>query len=131
MEPCRGCVNISCVYSIFFPPGEKSSDEITSLIQGYIKEIEELRTKLVESEAVCEQIRRNAARTPSRSSMSPMTNRPMTAMTTTSQDFDLISSPQGNVSSLIEEAKKDLKRLKKKAVKRQDVISEETENTER
>jgi hypothetical protein len=36
------------------------------MIQGYLKEIEELRAKLLESEAMCQQLRKTSLRTPPR-----------------------------------------------------------------
>jgi len=36
--------------------------DVTSMIQGYVQEIEELRAKLCESEQLCEQLRKEAAR---------------------------------------------------------------------
>jgi hypothetical protein len=36
------------------------------MIQGYLKEIEELRAKLLESEAICQQLRKTSLRTPPR-----------------------------------------------------------------
>ncbi len=44
--------------------GEESgvSPDMTAMVQGYLKEIEELRAKLCESENLCEQLRRETAR---------------------------------------------------------------------
>jgi kinesin family protein 4/21/27 len=41
------------------------------MVQGYLKEIEELRAKLLESEAMCQQLRKTALRTPPRGLLSP------------------------------------------------------------
>jgi kinesin family protein 4/21/27 len=40
------------------------------MIQGYLKEIEELRAKLLESEAMCQQLRKTSLRTPPRGVLS-------------------------------------------------------------
>jgi hypothetical protein len=40
------------------------------MIQGYLKEIEELRAKLLESEAMCQQLRKTSLRTPPRGLLS-------------------------------------------------------------
>lgn len=48
---------------------------MATVIQGYLKEIEELRAKLCESENLCQQLRKqinNRANNPARLSMSPM-----------------------------------------------------------
>jgi hypothetical protein len=39
--------------------------------QGYLKEIEEIRAKLLESEAVCQQLRKTSLRSPPRGLLSP------------------------------------------------------------
>lgn len=39
-----------------------AENDMTEMIQNYLKEIEELRAKLVLSESVCQQLRRNLAR---------------------------------------------------------------------
>jgi kinesin family protein 4/21/27 len=41
------------------------------MIQGYLKEIEELRAKLLESEAMCQQLRKASSRSPARMPLSP------------------------------------------------------------
>lgn len=49
--------------------------DMATVIQGYLKEIEELRAKLCESENLCQQLRKqinNRANNPARLSMSPM-----------------------------------------------------------
>jgi kinesin family protein 4/21/27 len=44
---------------------------VTDLIQGYLKEVEELRAKLLESEATCQQLRKTSLRSPPRGLLSP------------------------------------------------------------
>jgi len=55
--------------------------DVTEMIQGYLKEIEELRAKLLESEAICQQLRKTSLRSPPRGLPSPhvaMTGEPET-----------------------------------------------------
>ena len=68
------------------------------------------RSKLVESEAVVETLKRSSLRTPSRLGGSPMIGvaRPMTSAS-------LDTTAENHTADLIEVAKKDLKRLKKKS----------------
>uniref|UniRef100_A0A4W2C559 Kinesin family member 21B n=1 Tax=Bos indicus x Bos taurus TaxID=30522 RepID=A0A4W2C559_BOBOX len=80
------------------------NEAIGALIQNYIREIEELRTKLLESEAMNESLRRSL----SRASASP---------------YSLSASPAAPASSMedasevIRRAKQDLERLKKKEIR--------------
>ncbi|KAJ9600244.1 hypothetical protein L9F63_009469, partial [Diploptera punctata] len=69
--------------------------DVTEMIQSYLKEIEELRAKLLESEAICQQLRKTASRQTPRGSMSPHV-----AMSEFSYPFHLI----------IEKAKKGLQK---------------------
>uniref|UniRef100_A0A3Q3JAJ6 Kinesin motor domain-containing protein n=1 Tax=Monopterus albus TaxID=43700 RepID=A0A3Q3JAJ6_MONAL len=86
----------------------ESNEEIGIMIQNYITEIEELRAKLFESEAVNENLRKNLSRASTRSSLyggpgffSPT---PFT--------------PEKEASDVIELAKKDLEKLKKRERKK-------------
>lgn len=76
--------------------------DLTEMIQNYLKEIEELRAKLVESESVCQQLRRNLARNVI-TSRSPLGMSPSGI----SLDTDIGS---GNVGTLIAQAKRDLQK---------------------
>ncbi|KAK1887147.1 Kinesin-like protein KIF21A [Dissostichus eleginoides] len=49
--------------------GEGATEEIGTMIQGYIKEIEDLRAKLLESESVNEYLRKNLSRASNRQSL--------------------------------------------------------------
>nr|CAD7203554.1 unnamed protein product [Timema douglasi] len=71
-----------------------SDNDVTELIQGYLKEIEELRAKLLESESTCQQLRKVASRPTNRSS--------------NTGQFEL--SLSSSAVSVIEEAKKELNR---------------------
>ncbi|KAK5849193.1 hypothetical protein PBY51_008853 [Eleginops maclovinus] len=90
----------------------EGSEEIANMIENYIKEIEELRAKLLESEAVNENLRKSLARASTRSSL----------YTGPGSSF----STEKEASDVIEMAKKSLERLKKKEKKKKkSVIKEE------
>ncbi|XP_075945721.1 kinesin-like protein KIF21A isoform X5 [Anarhichas minor] len=99
--------------------GEGASEEIGNMIQGYIKEIEELRAKLLESEAVNENLRKNLSRASNRQSL---------------YGAPALLAPEKETSDIIELAKKDLEKLKKrerKKKKRLQHLLEEREREER
>ncbi|XP_075868192.1 kinesin-like protein KIF21A isoform X3 [Nelusetta ayraudi] len=73
----------------------EGSEEIGNLIENYIKEIEELRAKLLESEAVSEGLRKNLSRASARSSL-------------------YTPAPDKEACDVIEMAKRDLERLRKR-----------------
>ncbi|XP_066523506.1 kinesin-like protein KIF21A isoform X2 [Hoplias malabaricus] len=86
----------------------EGNEEIGNMIQNYIKEIEELRAKLLESEAVSENLRKNLSRASVRSSLygGPGSFPPA------------LLAPEKEASEIIEIAKKDLEKLKKKERKK-------------
>ncbi|KAK6191402.1 hypothetical protein SNE40_003100 [Patella caerulea] len=90
--------------------GEVSNEAASNLISGYVTEIEDLKTKLSESEAMCETVRKSALRSPrspSRLLASPMS-------TVSSGCFDMpMSIEENSLSAILEEAKKDVRKLKK------------------
>ncbi|XP_068580240.1 kinesin-like protein KIF21A isoform X1 [Cebidichthys violaceus] len=99
--------------------GEGASEEIGNMIQGYIKEIEDLRAKLLESEAVNENLRKNLSRASNRQSL---------------YGAPSLLAPEKETSDIIELAKKDLEKLKKrekKKKKRLQHLLEEREREER
>ncbi|XP_072159948.1 kinesin-like protein KIF21A isoform X3 [Bemisia tabaci] len=80
-----------------------SDSEMTGMIQGYLKEIEELRAKLLESEFLCAQLRKNFSRSPAPKSF----HNPL------SHSNSFILNPVNDTSSvgnLIAEAKKGLQK---------------------
>ncbi|KAK8400868.1 hypothetical protein O3P69_002554 [Scylla paramamosain] len=80
--------------------------DMAAVIQGYLKEIEELRAKLCESENLCQQLRKqlnNRANNPARLSMSPL-HVPMSGSM-----YECVEEGQ-TFTQLIEEAKRDLQR---------------------
>ncbi|XP_040885977.1 kinesin-like protein KIF21A isoform X2 [Toxotes jaculatrix] len=86
----------------------EGNEEIGNMIQNYIKEIEELRAKLFESEAVNENLRKNLSRASTRSSLygGPGSFSPA------------LLAPEKEASDVIMMAKKDLEKLKKKEKKK-------------
>ncbi|KAJ8381833.1 hypothetical protein SKAU_G00026110 [Synaphobranchus kaupii] len=84
------------------------NEEIGNMIQNYIKEIEDLRAKLLESEAVNENLRKNLSRASCHSSYyggsAPFSSPFM--------------GPESETSDIIEIAKKDIEKLKKKERKK-------------
>uniref|UniRef100_A0AAQ5Z2N4 Kinesin motor domain-containing protein n=1 Tax=Amphiprion ocellaris TaxID=80972 RepID=A0AAQ5Z2N4_AMPOC len=82
----------------------EGNEEIGNMIQNYIKEIEELRAKLLESEAVNENLRKNLSRASTRSSIF---GGPGSFL-----------APEKEASDVIEMAKKSLEKMKKKERKK-------------
>uniref|UniRef100_H3D888 Kinesin family member 21A n=1 Tax=Tetraodon nigroviridis TaxID=99883 RepID=H3D888_TETNG len=88
--------------------GEGGTEEIGNMIQGYIKEIEDLRAKLLESESANEHLRKNLARASNRQSLyAGPGSFSSTAL-----------APEKETSDIIELAKKDLEKLKKREKKK-------------
>ncbi|XP_052410499.1 kinesin-like protein KIF21A isoform X1 [Carassius gibelio] len=98
----------------------EGNEEIGNMIHNYIKEIEELRAKLLESEAVNENLRKNLSRVSTRSSYyGPNSVTPS------------LLAPEKDATDIIEMAKKDLEKLKKKErKKKKSVIKEEGPDNE-
>ncbi|XP_041652431.1 kinesin-like protein KIF21A isoform X4 [Cheilinus undulatus] len=95
--------------------GEGGTEEIGNMIQGYIKEIEDLRAKLLESEAVNENLRKNLSRASSRQSFY---GGPGSFSST-------MLAPEKETSDIIELAKKDLEKLKKRERKKKKSANKE------
>ncbi|TRY85850.1 hypothetical protein DNTS_011883 [Danionella cerebrum] len=88
----------------------EASEEIGNMIQNYIKEIEDLRSKLLESEGVNEGLRR---------SLSRVSNRPVFFGAPASFSSDVMgaeTSPE--TSDVINMARKDLEKLRRKEKKK-------------
>ncbi|XP_028252269.1 kinesin-like protein KIF21A isoform X2 [Parambassis ranga] len=96
----------------------EGNEEIGNMIQNYIKEIEELRAKLLESEAVNENLRKNLSRASTRSSLygGPSSFSPA------------LLAPEKDAIDVIEMAKKDLEKLKKKEKKKKKRLRRYEEN---
>ncbi|XP_072233172.1 kinesin-like protein KIF21A isoform X2 [Leuresthes tenuis] len=87
----------------------EGNEEIGKMIENYIKEIEDLRAKLLESEAVSEALRKSLSRASNRSSL-----------------YAGAVAPEKEASEVIEMAKKDLQKLKKmEKKKKKSVVKEE------
>ncbi|XP_077400857.1 kinesin-like protein KIF21A isoform X6 [Vanacampus margaritifer] len=86
----------------------EGNEEIGNMIHNYIKEIEELRAKLLESEALNENLRKSLSRASTRSSL-------YAGPTSFSPAF---FAPEKEANDVIEMAKKDLEKLKKKEKKK-------------
>ncbi|KAM6962334.1 kinesin-like protein KIF21A isoform 2-T2 [Tautogolabrus adspersus] len=95
----------------------EGNEEIGNMIQNYIKEIEELRAKLLESEAVSENLRKNLSRVSTRS-----------ALYGGPGSFSSLLAPEKEASDVIEMAKKDLEKLKKKEKKKKKRLRRHDEN---
>uniref|UniRef100_A0A8C1WRP4 Kinesin family member 21A n=1 Tax=Cyprinus carpio TaxID=7962 RepID=A0A8C1WRP4_CYPCA len=100
----------------------EGSEEIGNMIQNYIKEIEDLRAKLLESEAVNENLRRNLTRVSSRP--------PFFGSSGTFSPALLGPDPSQETSDIIEIAKKDLEKLKRKEKKKKKSDREEGDGEE-
>ncbi|XP_077429364.1 kinesin-like protein KIF21B isoform X2 [Vanacampus margaritifer] len=110
--------------SVLLSKSSEGNQEIGALIQNYIREVEELRSKLLESEAMNESLRRQAARLPSRglfnsSCLSPAPGHPPGSSPVT-------MSMEAEMTDVLRRAKLDIERLKKKE-RRQRRMSPELE----
>ncbi|KAG8007523.1 Kinesin-like protein KIF21B, partial [Nibea albiflora] len=110
--------------STLLTKSSEGNEEIGALIQNYIREVEELRTKLLESEAMNESLRRQAARLSSRSpfpssSLSPAPGHPPGSSPSP-------MSMEAEMTDVLRRAKLDIERLKKKE-RRQRRMSPELE----
>ncbi|XP_077013480.1 kinesin-like protein KIF21B isoform X2 [Tamandua tetradactyla] len=94
--------------SLLLAKAGDGNEAIGALIQNYIREIEELRTKLLESEAMNESLRRSLSRASARNPYSLGTS-PATPGFGGSP-----ASSMEDASEVIRRAKQDLERLKKK-----------------
>ncbi|XP_035008372.1 kinesin-like protein KIF21B isoform X3 [Hippoglossus stenolepis] len=88
------------------------NEEIGALIQKYIREVEEMRTKLLESEAMNESLRRQATRLSSRSTFPASTLSPATGHPPGSSPAS--RSMEAELTDVLRRAKVDIERLKKK-----------------
>uniref|UniRef100_A0A803T5W9 Kinesin family member 21A n=1 Tax=Anolis carolinensis TaxID=28377 RepID=A0A803T5W9_ANOCA len=97
----------------------EGNEEISNMIHNYIKEIEDLRAKLLESEAVNENLRRNLSRASTRSTYFGGPS---------AFSASMLSSDKETIE-ILDLAKKDLEKLKKKEKKKKKSTVKE-ENTD-
>ncbi|RUS77150.1 hypothetical protein EGW08_015085, partial [Elysia chlorotica] len=109
--------------------GEVSNEEVHNMIRKYIEEIEELKTKLTESESLCDQLRKSGTPRHSASRMSFSSSPFMSAswggggggmdgsITSPSSALELPSfpppSPSSPQHSVLHRAKKEMKKLRR------------------
>ncbi|XP_069347439.1 kinesin-like protein KIF21A isoform X10 [Eulemur rufifrons] len=98
----------------------EGNEEISNMIHSYIKEIEDLRAKLLESEAVNENLRKNLTRATARS---PYFGGSSTFSPT------ILSSDKETIE-IIDLAKKDLEKLKRKEKKKKKSVAGKEDNTD-
>ncbi|XP_029007088.1 kinesin-like protein KIF21B isoform X7 [Betta splendens] len=102
----------------------EGNEEIGALIQNYIREVEELRSKLLESEAMNESLRRQVTRLSSRSPFPSTSLSPAPGHPPGSSPAPL--SMEAEMTDVLRRAKLDIERLKKKE-RRQRRMSPELE----
>ncbi|NWJ05887.1 KI21A protein, partial [Crypturellus undulatus] len=98
----------------------EGNEEISNMIHNYIKEIEDLRAKLLESEAVNENLRRNLSRASTRA----------TYFGGPSAFSASMLSSEKETMEILDIAKKDLEKLKKKERKKKKSVREESTDNE-
>uniref|UniRef100_A0A3Q2FMK2 Kinesin-like protein KIF21B n=1 Tax=Cyprinodon variegatus TaxID=28743 RepID=A0A3Q2FMK2_CYPVA len=98
--------------STLLTKSSEGNEEIGTLIQNYIREVEELRSKLLESEAMNESLRRQVARLSSRSSFPASALSPAPGHPQGSSPVSL--SMEAEMTDVLRRAKMDIERLKKK-----------------
>uniref|UniRef100_A0A8C7A8D8 Kinesin family member 21A n=1 Tax=Nothoprocta perdicaria TaxID=30464 RepID=A0A8C7A8D8_NOTPE len=98
----------------------EGNEEISNMIHNYIKEIEDLRAKLLESEAVNENLRRNLSRASTRATYFGGPSAFSTSML----------SSEKETMEILDIAKKDLEKLKKKERKKKKSVKEESTDNE-
>ncbi|TNM91392.1 hypothetical protein fugu_019772 [Takifugu bimaculatus] len=106
-------------YQVMAKAGE-GNEEIGNMIQNYIKEIEELRAKLLESEAVCENLRKSLSRASTRSSLYGGPGSFSSALVV----------PEKEANEVIEMAKRNLEKLKKIKKKKKKSDHDEAEDAD-
>lgn len=90
--------------------GGEDQQDFREMVQNYIKEIEELRSKLIEMEGTCSQLRKQAQRsTVSRLSMSPFSSSGVAVV----GHYDVNEPEVTSCDQLLKEAKKELAKQKK------------------
>ncbi|GFS39246.1 kinesin-like protein KIF21A [Trichonephila inaurata madagascariensis] len=91
--------------------GDGSKSDISAVIQGYVTEIESLRAKLIEYEEACALLRKSAVKALPHCGFSPTSTVAITG------HYDIRIDTSQSVSEVLEEARKNVKRLKRKEKK--------------
>uniref|UniRef100_A0A8D0HGX7 Kinesin family member 21B n=1 Tax=Sphenodon punctatus TaxID=8508 RepID=A0A8D0HGX7_SPHPU len=112
---CRVTHLMSQEANLILAKAGDGNEAIGALVQNYIREIEELRTKLLESEAMNESLRRNLSRVSSRVSYS-LSLSPGPGLGVPSSP---VISMEEEASEVLRKAKQDLEVLKKKETRQQ------------
>uniref|UniRef100_A0A131YVY1 Kinesin family member 4/21/27 n=1 Tax=Rhipicephalus appendiculatus TaxID=34631 RepID=A0A131YVY1_RHIAP len=107
--------------------GDSDTGEgVKNLIQGYLKEVEEFRTKLMESEEVCAQLRKQLQRYQARTSMGPNSTVAVSGI------YDISCSvEETSVEDVLAEAKRDVENLKRKTKHLSSKANKEDEDSEK
>ncbi|XP_035224400.1 kinesin-like protein KIF21A isoform X1 [Stegodyphus dumicola] len=92
--------------------GDGSKSDISAVIQGYVAEIEALRAKLIESEEAYALLRKSVMKvSPQRYAFSP------TSTVAVTGQYDIRIDATQSVTEILEEAKRNVKKLKQKEKK--------------
>ena len=84
--------------------------DVSTIVKGYMKEIEELRTKLMEMEETCSMLKKQSNRMGPRLSLSPFHTAGAVAMT---GHYDVGPTDEMTTYEVLSEAKKDIEKSKK------------------
>uniref|UniRef100_A0A672IAV8 Kinesin family member 21B n=1 Tax=Salarias fasciatus TaxID=181472 RepID=A0A672IAV8_SALFA len=98
--------------STLLTKSSEGNEEIGALVQKYIREVEELRTKLLESESMNESLRRQVARLSARSPFPASSLSPAPGHPPGSSPAPM--SMEAEMTDVLRRAKLDIERLKKK-----------------
>ncbi|XP_054707969.1 kinesin-like protein KIF21A [Uloborus diversus] len=88
--------------------GSDSKSDISAVIKAYVEEIESLRAKLIEYEESCALLRKQSQRQSPRCSFTPTSTVAITGQ------YDIRVDTAQSVTEVLEEAKKNVQRLKRK-----------------
>ncbi|KAG9490065.1 hypothetical protein GDO78_005781 [Eleutherodactylus coqui] len=109
------------------------NEEISNMIHNYIKEIEDLRAKLLESEAVNENLRRNLTRASSRASYfsSPFSASLIPAEKETTEIIDIAKKDIQKLKKIEKKKKKRLQQLQESNQEERSVVKDENTDNEK
>ncbi|XP_075713356.1 kinesin-like protein KIF21A isoform X2 [Rhinoderma darwinii] len=109
------------------------NEEISNMIHNYIKEIEDLRAKLLESEAVNENLRKSLSRASSRASYlsSPFSASLMPAEKETTEIIDMAKKDLQKLKKIEKKKKKRLQQLQESNQEEGSVVKDENTDNEK